>query len=226
VLTPGSPPAHATPALVAHAQGGLTLGPDGGEFAADFWSLGGSRTITFCVELTSHSPPPTPLLPALTPSAGEHQVSGDEFKVSRTRGGPASHSTRSSLEAQNGRPHFLAAFLRLLSCRHGGATGVLFRVPRSPAAACQIKSVSIGTAGCACWACRARSLRQPSTYRTISAGLPPLCQGKRPPQRSWTLAPKRMATSGGRTGKKIVVETLISTETRLRKIKMQYWITI
>jgi len=30
VLTPGSPPAHATPALVAHAQGGLTLGPERG----------------------------------------------------------------------------------------------------------------------------------------------------------------------------------------------------
>jgi hypothetical protein len=31
VLTPGSPPAHPTPALVARAQGGLTLGPEGGE---------------------------------------------------------------------------------------------------------------------------------------------------------------------------------------------------
>ena len=30
----------------------------------------------FCVELTSHSPSPTPLLPTLTPSAGEQQVSG------------------------------------------------------------------------------------------------------------------------------------------------------
>jgi hypothetical protein len=40
VLTPGSPPAHATPALVAHAQGGLTLGPERGELAADFWFLG------------------------------------------------------------------------------------------------------------------------------------------------------------------------------------------
>jgi hypothetical protein len=40
VLTPGLPPAHPTPALVAHAQGGLTLGPERGELAADFWSLG------------------------------------------------------------------------------------------------------------------------------------------------------------------------------------------
>jgi hypothetical protein len=40
VLTPASPPPHATPALVAHPQGGLTLGPERGELAADFWSLG------------------------------------------------------------------------------------------------------------------------------------------------------------------------------------------
>jgi hypothetical protein len=40
VLTPGSPPAHPTPALVAHAQGGLTLGPERGELAADSCHLG------------------------------------------------------------------------------------------------------------------------------------------------------------------------------------------
>jgi len=34
------------------------------------------KTTTFCTELTSHSPPPPPLLPALIPSAGEHEVSG------------------------------------------------------------------------------------------------------------------------------------------------------
>src|SRR5271163_3741760 len=73
------------------------------------------KTTTFCVELTSHSPPPTPLLPALTLSAGEHQVSGGELKVSRTGGGPASQSTRSSLGAQNGLPLFLAAFSKSLS---------------------------------------------------------------------------------------------------------------
>jgi hypothetical protein len=93
------------------------------------------KTTTFCTELTSHSPPPTPLLPALTPSAGE-------LKVSRTGGGLPPHSTRSSLEAQNGRPHFLAAFSRLLSRRHGGATGVLFRAPRSPAAAHQTRRLN------------------------------------------------------------------------------------
>jgi hypothetical protein len=43
VLTPGSPPAPPNPALVAHAQGGLTLGPERGELAADFWSLGISK---------------------------------------------------------------------------------------------------------------------------------------------------------------------------------------
>src|SRR2546423_15592663 len=52
------------------------------------------KRTTFCTELTSHSPPPTPLLPALPLSAGERQVSGGEFKVSRP-GGAASHSTRS-----------------------------------------------------------------------------------------------------------------------------------
>jgi hypothetical protein len=49
----------------------------------------------------AHFLPLTPLrrrfLPALTLSVGEHQ-----------RGGPASHSIRSSLEAQNDLPHFLA----------------------------------------------------------------------------------------------------------------------
>jgi hypothetical protein len=36
LLTPGSPSAHPTPALVARAQGGLTLGPEGGELDPDF----------------------------------------------------------------------------------------------------------------------------------------------------------------------------------------------
>jgi hypothetical protein len=35
VLAPGSPPAHPTSALVAHAQGGLTLGPERGELDAE-----------------------------------------------------------------------------------------------------------------------------------------------------------------------------------------------
>jgi hypothetical protein len=38
---PGSPSAYPAPALVAHSQGGLTLGPGGGvELAAVFCSLG------------------------------------------------------------------------------------------------------------------------------------------------------------------------------------------
>jgi hypothetical protein len=41
VLTPGSP-------LVAHAQGGLTLGPERGDLAADFWSLGDCEQIEIC----------------------------------------------------------------------------------------------------------------------------------------------------------------------------------
>ena len=39
-LTPGSSSAHLTPALVAHAQGGLTLGPEEGGPDADFCHLG------------------------------------------------------------------------------------------------------------------------------------------------------------------------------------------
>jgi hypothetical protein len=36
LLTPAQPPAHPTPALIARAQGGLTLGPEQGELGADF----------------------------------------------------------------------------------------------------------------------------------------------------------------------------------------------
>ena len=39
-LTPSHPRLTATPALVAHAQGGLTLGPEEGELAAVFCRLG------------------------------------------------------------------------------------------------------------------------------------------------------------------------------------------
>src|SRR2546423_4208661 len=44
-LTPGSPSAHPTPALVAHTQGGLTLSLEEGELDADFCKLGGSRPL-------------------------------------------------------------------------------------------------------------------------------------------------------------------------------------
>jgi hypothetical protein len=39
-LTPAQHSAHPTPALVARTQGGLTLGPDGGELDVDFCKLG------------------------------------------------------------------------------------------------------------------------------------------------------------------------------------------
>ena len=42
-----------------------------------------------CSQVTWHSPPPTPLLPALTLSAGEYRVSGGELKVSRQVDGDA-----------------------------------------------------------------------------------------------------------------------------------------
>jgi hypothetical protein len=90
----------------------------------DSWHL---KRTEICIEVTFHSPPPTPLLPALTLSAGEHKVSGGEFEVSRQVGLP--HNLRAPRsKAQNGLPLFLAAFSRLLSRRHGGATSFLLRV--------------------------------------------------------------------------------------------------
>jgi hypothetical protein len=89
---------------------------------------------------------------------------------------------------------------------------VSYLEPTLPAAACEI-AVSIRTASCAGFACRALSLRPPSTSYTISARLPPLWQEKRLLQTSWMLALQRMATRGGRTGKKTVGETVISTGT-------------
>jgi hypothetical protein len=57
----------------------------------------------FCVELTFHTPPQTPPLLALTLSAGENQVIGDELKVSR-QAGPASHFTAPRPDAQTSLP--------------------------------------------------------------------------------------------------------------------------
>src|SRR5947209_14624966 len=64
-----------------------------------------------------------PLLPALTLSAGEYRVSGGELKVSRQVGLPRNLCARRP-KPKNGLPLLLAAFSRLLSCRHG-ATGFL-----------------------------------------------------------------------------------------------------
>ena len=60
---PAHLPAHPTPALVAHAQGGLTLGPERGELAADFWDLGINQLLQqiplylmqwFCINQVRH----------------------------------------------------------------------------------------------------------------------------------------------------------------------------
>ena len=104
---------------------------------------------------------------------------------------------------------------------------VSYLEPHGPPPLQARQGVSIGTAGCGCLGFVVRSLfdhRLPSC--TISAGPPPSWQEKRPPQTSWMLAPKRTATSGERTGKRTAVETSISTWTRLRKIKMQRWVTM
>jgi hypothetical protein len=101
-----------------------------------------------------------------------YQVSGGTFKVSQTKGGPSLHSTRSSLEAQNGRPHFLEAFLRLLSRCHGGATGVPFRA-HGPRRCPQDRASQLGLLAVLVWLARTLSFRPPSTSCTISTRLPP-----------------------------------------------------
>jgi hypothetical protein len=72
------PPAHATPALVAHAQGGLTLGLEQGELDADFCSLGDTRDVKSVP--TSLSRPPTPC--RFEESHLANRVSQDERRVS------------------------------------------------------------------------------------------------------------------------------------------------
>jgi hypothetical protein len=96
------------------------------KFARNFFleETGRIKLTEICIQVTWHSPPPTPLLPALTLSAGEYRVSGGELKVSRQVGLPRNLRARRP-KPKNGLPLFLAAFSRLLSCRHGGATGFL-----------------------------------------------------------------------------------------------------
>jgi hypothetical protein len=99
-----------------------------------------------CIQLTWHSPSPTPLLPALTLSAGECRVSGGELKVSRQVGLPRNPRARRP-KPKNGLPLFLAAFSKLLSCRHGGATGVLLLL-RVHGPCCSLRSSHLS------WVCR------------------------------------------------------------------------
>ena len=56
-----------------------------------------------CIQFTWHSPSPTPLLPALTLSAGEYRVSGGELKVSGQVGLPRNPRTRRP-KPKNGLP--------------------------------------------------------------------------------------------------------------------------
>src|SRR5205085_6453582 len=77
-----------------------------------------------CIQLTWHSPSPTPLLPALTLSAGEYRVSGGELKMSRQVGLPRNPRARRP-KSKNGLSLFLAAFSKLLLCRYDEAISVL-----------------------------------------------------------------------------------------------------
>jgi hypothetical protein len=130
------------------------------------------KTTEIWIQLTLHSPPPTPLLPPPTLSAGESKVSGGESKVSRRVGLPRSF-TRSSLEARNGLPLFLVAFSTLPFCVAMVEPPVSYLEAPVPAAACEM-AIIFGSAGCACLARRVLSLRPPRpSYVTLSF-LPPL----------------------------------------------------
>jgi hypothetical protein len=97
-----------------------------------------------CGELTFHSPPPTPLLPAPTLSAGESRVSEGESWVKSTGG--ASQSTRSSLESQNGLPLFFGCLLetpRRVAMVEPPVSYLKFMVPD---ATCEI-AISVESAG-------------------------------------------------------------------------------
>jgi hypothetical protein len=80
--------------------------------------------------LTPHSTPSTPLLPALTLSAGECKMSTGESKVSRVDGWAclATHTLLARKGLKMVSLYCLVASSGLLLCRHGGATGFLLRV--------------------------------------------------------------------------------------------------
>src|SRR6202034_3318250 len=74
-------------------------------------------------------------------------MSGGELKVSRQVGLPRNPRARRP-KPKNGLPLFLAAFSRLLSCRHGGATGFLLLL-RVHGPCCSLRSSHLS------WVCRA-----------------------------------------------------------------------
>jgi hypothetical protein len=100
------------------------------------------KTTEICIELTFHSPSPTPLLPAPTLSAGEHKVSGGESRVSRQVGLPH------TLRAPRSKPKMASLYFWRPS--QGSCLVAMAEPPVSylestaPAAACEI-AVSIGT---------------------------------------------------------------------------------
>jgi hypothetical protein len=130
-----------------------------------FYNSWRQKTTEIWIQLTLHSPPPTPLLPPPTLSAGES-------KVSRRVGLPRSF-TRSSLKARNGLPLFLVAFSILPFCVAMVEPPVSYLEAPVPAAACEM-AIIFGSAGCAYLARRVLSLRPPCpSYATLSL-LPPL----------------------------------------------------
>jgi hypothetical protein len=123
---PFAPSPNFVSALAGALRAASPLGPEGGgeldaESAHYLHSTRRQKRITFCAELTFHSPFSTPLLPAPTLTAGECKM-----KVSRRVS--LLRTMRSSLEAQIDLPLILVAFSRLPLCCYGGATGFLPRV--------------------------------------------------------------------------------------------------
>jgi hypothetical protein len=122
-------------------------------------------------------PPPSPLLPALTLSAGEYRVSGGELKVSRNP------------RARRPKPKMASLYFWRPSqspCRVAMVeppVSYSYLESTVPAAACEV-AISVRSASRICSTRRVRSLRLRSTSCAISSGLPPLWEENRLETRS------------------------------------------
>jgi hypothetical protein len=135
-------------------------------FAA-YWR---QKRTEICIQLTWHSPSPTPLLPALTLSAGEYRVSGGELKVSRQVGLPRNPRAR--------RPKMVTLYFwrpSQSSCRVAKVeppVSYSYLESTVPAAACEV-AISVRSAGPTC------STRLRFASCANSSGLPPLWEENR-----------------------------------------------
>ena len=154
---------HRAPDIRPLSSGGVRLERES-KCCFKAWQI---KLTEICIHLTWHSPPPTPLLPALTLSAGEYRVSGGELKVSRAR-----------------RPKPKMASLYFWWPSQDSCRVAMVEPPVSysysestvPAAACEV-AISVRSASRATR--RVRSLRIRSASCAISSGLPPLWEENR-----------------------------------------------